>query len=299
MSKYTVTRLIRSGLNLGGSCEIDGIAFEPIEPFRAEEGLLVSGKVQTVGFRDAIASFDRHLLVVADAVTVVTGALVHPAAGSTLVQKTRSKYALLVAVKPRPSASMTLIPEYYNQELVDTASDTAALLASDSRMRNAAHFLRQAASTENLTTATFHTLQAAEAMTRKGHKKSQKELRALLGDDLYEYFFTREPLLGRSRRTAFAHGYRMEEEGLQRRSKEMQERLLAEFRKRVGAVANPTFSPVRGFVTFETFTRFFEPISKPLNLQALVDGVEDPSFYSRLDPRLVSSETSKRLWRTW
>jgi hypothetical protein len=79
----------------------------------------------------------------------------------------------------------------------------------------------------------------------------------------------------------------------------MQERLLAEFRKRVGAVANPTFSPVRGFVTFETFTRFFEPISKPLNLQALVDGVEDPSFYSRLDPRLVSSETSKRLWRTW
>jgi hypothetical protein len=216
MSTYTVTRLIRSGLNLGESCEIAGIAFDPIEPFRAEEGLLVSGQVQTVGFRDAIASFDRHLLVVADAVTVVTGALVHPGAGSTLVQKTRSKYALLIAVKPRRSASMTLIPDYYNQELVDTASDTAALLASDSRMRDAAHFLRQAASTENLTTATFHTLQAAEAMTRKGHKKSQKELRALLGSDLYEYFFTREVLLGRSRRTAFAHGYRIEEAGLRR-----------------------------------------------------------------------------------
>jgi hypothetical protein len=168
MSRYTVTRLIKSALNLGGSCEIDGITFDPIEPFRADEGLLVSGQVQNTGFRDAIASFDRHLLVVADAVTVVTGALVHPAAGSTLVQKTRSRYALLIAVKRRPSASLTLVPGHFNQELLDGSSDTAALLASDSRMRDAAHFLRQAASTENLTTSTFHTLQAAEAMTRKG-----------------------------------------------------------------------------------------------------------------------------------
>lgn len=50
MSRYTVTRLIKSALNLGGSCEIDGIRFDPIEPFRAEEGLLVSGQVQTAGF---------------------------------------------------------------------------------------------------------------------------------------------------------------------------------------------------------------------------------------------------------
>ena len=75
--------------------------------------------------------------------------------------------------------------------------------------------------------------------------------------------------------------------------------LLAEFRKSINAVADPTFSPVRGFVTFETFTLFFEPISKPLNLPALVDGVEDPSFYAQSDPRLVGSETSRRLWRTW
>jgi hypothetical protein len=80
----------------------------------------------------------------------------------------------------------------------------------------------------------------------------------------------------------------------------MQERLLAEFRKKVSAVVDPTFSPVRGFVTFETLTLFFEPISKPLNLPALVHGVEDPSFYSQSpDPRLVGSETSRRLWRTW
>jgi hypothetical protein len=299
MSDYKVTRLIKSALKLGGSCEIDGVLFDPIEPFRAEEGLLVSGQVRTIGFREAIASFDRHLLVVADTVTVVTGAIVHPAAGSTLVQKTRSKYALIIAVKRRPSASLTLVPGHYHQELLDASSDTAALLASDSRLRDAAHFLRQAASTENLTTATFHTLQAAEAMTRKGHRKSEKQLRTLLGSDLYEHFFTRDALLGRSRRTALAHGYRIEEEGLQKRAKEMQERLLAEFRKKVSAVVDPTFSPVRGFVTFETFTLFFEPISKPPNLPALVDGVEDPTFYSQSDPRLVGSETSRRLWRTW
>jgi hypothetical protein len=97
-----------------------------------------------------------------------------------------------------------------------------------------------------------------------------------------------------------AHGYRIEEEGLQRRAKEMQERLLDEFRRKVGAVIYPTFSPVRGFVTFETLTLFFERISKPLNLPALVHRVEDPNFYSQSsDPRLVGSETSRRLWRTW
>jgi hypothetical protein len=113
------------------------------------------------------------------------------------------------------------------------------------------------------------------------------------------YLFNREPTLGRSRRTALAHGYRIEEEGLQSRTKEMQELLLAEFRKSINVIADPTFSPVRGFVTFETFTRFFEPISKPLNLAALVDGAEDPTFYSQSDPRLVGSETSGRLWRAW
>ena len=34
----------------------------------------------------------------------------------------------------------------------------------------------------------------------------------------------------------------------------MQERLLAEFRKKVSAVVDPTFSPVRGFVRFENLT---------------------------------------------
>ena len=52
-------------------------------------------------------------------------------------------------------------------------------------------------------------------------------------------------------------------------------------------------------MTFETFILFFEPIAKPLNLPVLVEGVEDPSFYSQSDPRLVGSETSNRLWRTW
>jgi hypothetical protein len=63
------------------------------------------------------------------------------------------------------------------------------------------------------------------------------------------YLFNREPTLGRSRRTALAHGYRIEEEGLQSRTKEMQELLLAEFRKSINVIADPTFSPVRGFVT--------------------------------------------------
>ena len=147
--------------------------------------------------------------------TVVTGAVVYPGGGSTLVEKRRSKYVLLYAVKRREAAPLTMIPGTYNDHLLELSSETAGLLAADSRMRDAAHFLRQAATTENLTTATHHTVQAAEAMTRKGHKRSQKELRALLGSELYEYFFNREPTLARSRRTALAHGYRIEEEGLQ------------------------------------------------------------------------------------
>jgi hypothetical protein len=248
----------------------------------------------------ALDLFNRHLLIVADAVTVVTGAVVYPGGGSTLVEKRRSKYVLLIAVRRREAALLTVNPGTYNDHLLESSSETAGLLSTDSRMRDAAHFLRQAATTENLTTATHHTLQAAETMTRKGHKKSQKELRALLGSELYEYFFTKEPTLGRSRRTALAHGYRIEEEGLQSRAKEMQELLLAEFRKSINAAVDSTFSPARGFVTFETFTLFFEPISKPLNLPALVDGVEDPSSYSQSDnPRLVGSERSRRLWRRW
>jgi hypothetical protein len=299
VSTYKVTRLIRSAINLGAPCKIDGIEFLPVEPFKPEEGLLVSAELDAVGFRGALDLFNRHLLIVADAVTVVTGAVVYPGGGSTLVEKRRSKYVLLIAVRRREAASLRVIPGTWNDHLVELSSETAGLLATDSRMRDAAHFLRQAATTENLTTATHHTLQAAEAMTRKRHKKSQKDLRGLLGSELYGYFFTREPTLGRSRRTALAHGYRIEEEGLQSRAKEMQELLLAEFRKSINAVVDPTFSPVRGFVTFETFTRFFEPISKPLDLPALVGDVEDPTFYTRSDPRLVRSETSRRLWRTW
>jgi len=54
VSTYTVTRLIRSAINLGASCEIDGIEFEPVEPFKPDQGLLVSAHVEAVGFRSAL-----------------------------------------------------------------------------------------------------------------------------------------------------------------------------------------------------------------------------------------------------
>lgn len=82
MSSYTVTRLIRSAINLGASGDIDGVGFEPVEPYKPEKGLLVSADVDAVGFRNALDLFDRHLLIVADAVTVVTGAIVFQAAAA-------------------------------------------------------------------------------------------------------------------------------------------------------------------------------------------------------------------------
>jgi hypothetical protein len=115
MSTYEVTRHIRSVVNLGEACEIHGIRFQPVVPFQSEHGVLVSEGIQGDSFRQASDQFDRHLLPVVDALTMVTGAALSPLGGSTLIRKTRSKYIYVHAVGRRRAAHLTL----YRKDLID------------------------------------------------------------------------------------------------------------------------------------------------------------------------------------
>lgn len=122
MSTYEVTRHIRSVVNLGEACDIHGIRFQPVVPFQSEHGVLVSEGIQGDSFRQASDQFDRHLLPMVDALTMVTGAALSPLRGSTLIRKTRSKYIYVHAVRRRRAAHLTL----YRKDLIDNLGPRGA-----------------------------------------------------------------------------------------------------------------------------------------------------------------------------
>jgi len=297
MPSYEVTRVIRSAVRLAEGCEIDGIRFHPVVPFVSEQ-MLVSETIEADSYRDASKLFDQHLLPVVDAVTVMTGTALAPLGGSTLIQKRRSKYVYLHAVRRRPAAHLTVVPAFHGK-LLDRSARAAARLVKDPQRRYAAYYLRQAALAENVVTATFHALQAAEASVTVGRTTDRRRLRNLIGDELHHYFYTRDSVLGDNRRNALAHGRLIDEEGLRERTTKLQERLLEDLRDYLGGTEALTFSPVRGFVTFEPLGLFLEPIDQLPDLPALIDAAVKGDFHSASDPRWVGGEVSRRLRRRW
>lgn len=142
--------------------------------------MLVSESIEADRCWDASKRFDEHLLTVADAISVVLGAAVVPRGASTLIEKRRSKYIFINAVNRREAASMTIVPGHHDHILRD-AADAAVVLASDQDQRSAAHYLRQAGTTDVLTTGVFHLLQAAEALcprTEKGKRTRRTDSNA-------------------------------------------------------------------------------------------------------------------------
>jgi hypothetical protein len=260
MSTYKISRIIQSAIWLSETCEVDGIRFEPVVPLESDQ-LLVSETIRADSYRDASSQFDRHLLTVVDAITVVMGAALAPLGGSTLIEKTRSKYIYLHAVIRRASGHLTLIPSHHG-ELIGESSTATGRLIAHAPLRHAAHYLRQAAVAENVRTSTFQTLQAAEALCGRGGRTDYSALKAAIGEEAYQFFYVKDPLLGEKRRAALAHGRLIEEEGLVRVTSKLQERLLEALRKDVGGGGFPALSPVHGFATFEATGRFLEPLSE-------------------------------------
>jgi hypothetical protein len=117
MSTYEVTRHIRSVVNLGEACEIHGIRFQPVVPFQSEHGVLVSEGIQGDSFRQASDQFDRHLLPMVDALTMVTGAALSPLGGSTLIRKTRSKYNLRARRSSAPGSGSHALSQGPHRQL--------------------------------------------------------------------------------------------------------------------------------------------------------------------------------------
>jgi hypothetical protein len=297
MSTYKITRLIRSAVRLTEPCEINGILFDPGIPFRSEY-VRVSETLSAASYRDASKLFDRHLLPVVDAVTVVTGAALAPLGGSTLIQKRRSKYVYLHAVGRGPAGYVTLAPSHHT-DMIKRLAKAATHLVAHPQPRYAAYYLRQAALAEHVVTGTFHTLQAAEALSVKGRKTSRTRLRDLMGDELFGYFYERDPLLGETRRNALAHGRLIDEQGLQPVTTKLQERLLREVRGYYEDSVTPALSPIHGFVLFEPVGLFLEPIGALPDLPGLIDTALDHKLHSASDPRWVGVEVSRRLWRRW
>jgi hypothetical protein len=213
-----------------------------------------------------------------------------------LITKSRSKYVYLRAMKRRPSGQMTVSPQYH-QDLLERFTRAAGLLTHDPQLRGAAYYLRRAALSESLLAATFHTLQAADALATVGRKIDQKRLRKVMGSELYVYFRTEDPVSRDTRRHALAHGRLIDEEGLPRRTDELQERVVHKLRQALGGINEKAFTPVRGFVGFDTFTLFLEPIGRLPELPALVEAATEGVIHSQTNPRLVGTEVSQRLWR--
>lgn len=298
MANYKVTRLIRSQVRLVEGCTIDGIRFDPVAGLTSPQ-MLVSESMQAESYRDASKLFDRHLLPVVDAVSLVTGAALAPLGASTLIQKTRSPYVFVHAVRRRRSAHLTVAPSFH-ANLLDDCARVARRLAGNTHARYASNYLRQAALAEDLTASTFHTLQAAEALSSSpSNRTDHKRLRQLMGDELHEYFYCRDPVLGEKRRNALAHGRMIAEEGLGVRTKNLQERLLRETRQNVRSTATPSFSPLTGFVWYEPIGLFLKPIGDLPDTPTLFDLAMERHLHSASDPRWVGIDTQRRLQRRW
>jgi hypothetical protein len=298
MSTYKITRIIRAAIHLGEACEVDGVRFEPVVPFQSDQ-ILVSEEIQSDSYLNASSLFDTHLLPVVDATTVVTGAAFAPGGGSTLIEKARSKYVYLHAVRRRSSAHLTVVPTHHT-DLIARSSLAARHLATHSQSRHAAYYLRQSALAENLLTSTFHALQAAEALSGGVGRTNQTTLKAVMGDAAYTFFYIQDPLLGEKRRNALAHGRLIEEAGLGEVTKKLQERLLERVRQNVGGSPGfPALAPVRGFVTFEPIGLFLEPLGELPALADLVDAAIGNGLHSASDPRWIGGPHSRRLARRW
>lgn len=115
---------------------------------------------------------------------------------------------------------------------------------------------------------------------------------------MYTHFYSRDSILGGDRRNALAHGRMIEETGLQERTR-LLERILGTLRALLGGETSPSFSPIRGFVTYERLPLFVERLSVPLDLVALVDAAEELRITSLSDPRLVGTDMARRLFRRW
>jgi hypothetical protein len=301
MSIYTVTRWIKSAVHLWlPSYEIDGITFRPLQ-LPPSDDLLVSEAVETHHYREASKLFDQHLLPVLDALSLVGGAAVTPVGGSTLIEKKRGKYVLLNAVNERPSARLSIHPQF-NTDLLDEAARVARVFARDKLTRSASYYLRLGALAHNIRTATLHTLQAAEALIPRLSKPpwtDHKKLRTAMGAEFYEFFYKRDPTLGETRRNALAHGRLIDEDGLVQRTANLRQRLLTLVRGHFGVPTHTSFTPLRGFTTYETFSAFLEPLTPLPPLPDLVAMAVAGHFHSLSDPRWVGGETGKRLVRTW
>jgi hypothetical protein len=278
MSRYEVTRLIRSAIRLGEDVEINGIRFHPIVPFQGDQ-VVVSKTVEAQAFREASKLFDEHLLPVVDAVTVMSGSPLDPVGASTLIMKSRSKYVYLRAMQRRPSGQMTVSPQIHH-DLLERSTRAANLLTQNPELRGAAYYLRRAALADSLLAGTFHTLQAAEALASVKRRTDHRLLRKLMGDELYEYFRTEDPASGDTRRHALAHGRLIDEEGLPARTDELQKRVVDKLRQALGGSNEQAYTPVRGFVGFDTFTLFLEPIGQLPKLPDLVEAAIEGRIHS-------------------
>ena len=114
------------------------------------------------------------------------------------------------------------------------------------QLRGAAYYLRRAALAESLLAATFHTLQAADALASVGRRVDQRRLRGLMGDELYVYFRTEDPVSRDTRRHALAHGRLIDEEGLPARTDELQERVVTSCARNLVVPAYSHTAPFAG-----------------------------------------------------
>jgi hypothetical protein len=262
--------------------------------------VLASEAIRADGFREASKLFDQHLLDVIDATSVVTGAALLPVGGSTLIEKARGKYVFIKAVRRRPAAHLD-IHTGFNTDLLEEAARAARQFRSDRATRYASYYLRLAGLAEALRTITFHALQAAEALCPQPGRSwtDHARLKTLLGNDLYGFFYRRDPILNDTRRNALAHGRLIDEEGLPPITDDLTMRLLAAVRDRLGASARTAFSPVRGFNSYDSVSLFLEPRSDLLTLPELVTMAVDGVVHTESEPRWVGPEITKRLWRDW
>jgi hypothetical protein len=276
---------------------IGGITFTSLGE-RGDSSLLASCEMQTVDYLTATNEFNRLLLLALDAIAVVMGAGASPRGASTLVEKRRSKYVLLQAIKRRPSGSLTVFPGHHDRSISE-----ADQLARDfpKLQRGAANYLRQTVGTESLIDTAFHLLQATEALASKSPTRTDYvKVKMLMGKDVYSYFYERDPALASSRRNALAHGRMIEESGdLAKAVDSLHETLLLRLRADLSITAQPTFTSVRGFTSFDQISAFLE--RPEADLPALPDlvGLAFDGLSNFSSPRLVRPEVARRLSKTY
>ena len=150
-------------------------------------------------------------------------------------------------------------------------------------------------------TATFSALQAAEALaTPKGKTHTDNaSRRRLLGEDLDDFFYKKDPVIRDSRRNALAHGRLTSTEDLATRTNELNMLLIAVVRGAGNESPETSVTPMRGFVTFETVGLFLEPKGDLPGIRELTVAAHDGLINSHSDPSWVGTAKERLLRRTW